>query len=68
MLVIFFLGAVKCMIGAIQPHHVWDWIGTYLISFPLNGSATVDHLIVVSKTFTENWDSERHLLELSWPI
>ena len=21
-----------------------------------------------SKTFTENWDSKRHLLELSWPI
>ena len=21
-----------------------------------------------TKTFTENWDSKRHLLELSWPI
>ena len=21
-----------------------------------------------AKTFTENWDSKRHLLELSWPI
>jgi hypothetical protein len=20
------------------------------------------------KTFTENWDSKRHLMELSWPI
>ena len=23
---------------------------------------------VLVKTFTENWDSKRHLLELSWPI
>ena len=22
----------------------------------------------IYKTFTENWDSKRHLLELSWPI
>jgi hypothetical protein len=25
-------------------------------------------LIVFTKTFTENWDSKRHLLELSWSI
>ena len=50
----FFLGAVKCMIGAIQPHHVWDWIGIYPILFPLNGSATVDHLIVVSSIINKN--------------
>ena len=36
------------MTGVIQPQHVWDWIGIYPILFPSNGSATVDHLIVVS--------------------
>ena len=24
--------------------------------------------LITTKTFTENWDSRRHLLELSWPI
>ena len=24
--------------------------------------------IAIAKTFIENWDSKRHLLELSWPI
>ena len=42
------------MIGAIQPHHVWDWIGIYPILFPSNGSATVDHLIVVSSIKNKN--------------
>ena len=25
-------------------------------------------IIGLIKTFTENWDRKRHLLELSWPI
>ena len=24
--------------------------------------------VIKSKTFTENWNSKRHLLELSWPM
>ena len=57
------------MIGAIQPHHVWDWIGTYLISFPLNGSATVDHLIVVSSIINKNeqkWTGFSDIKNWTW--
>ena len=30
--------------------------------------STKSDFLMASKTYTENWDSERHQLELSWPI
>jgi ammonia channel protein AmtB len=41
--------------------HVTNWF--LQLVFAANAAT-----IVSGKTFTENWDSKRHLLELSWPI
>ena len=59
---------VAGVVGAQKPQYD-IWGNTVNVASRMESTGDMGKIQVrLNKTFAENWDSKRHLLELSWPI